>query len=143
MLIKLTDIVSDGLHGLILCTFFFITEAEIDASVLKWDRGKGHICPCCPEETRQRGEHRQCLKKHLPGKLGPEEKVPPRNITARRITGHFSGKNLFQFESSGNGLIRRWIKSTVSAAGKDRSKSMSGAVSQGHTCKKATQHSPK
>ena len=40
MLIKLTDIVSDGLHGLILCTFFFITEAEIDASGLD-GLGKG------------------------------------------------------------------------------------------------------
>ena len=42
MLIKLTDIVSDGLHGLILCTFFFITEAEIDASGLD-GLGKGGL----------------------------------------------------------------------------------------------------
>ena len=76
MLIKLTDIVSDGLHGLILCTFFFITEAEIDASGLD-GLGKGILHPARkPDRGRDSGNAGENIC--LTG--GPEgKKVPPGN----------------------------------------------------------------
>ena len=79
MLIKLTDIVSDGLHGLILCTFFFVTEAEIDASGLD-GLGKGVLHPARkPDRRRDSGNAGEniCLVS------GPEGKKSRQGITAQ------------------------------------------------------------
>ena len=79
MLIKLTDIVSDGLHGLILCTFFFITEAEIDASGLD-GLGKGVLHPARkPDRGRDSGNAGEniCLVSC------PERKKSRQGITAQ------------------------------------------------------------
>ena len=79
MLIKLTDIVSDGLHGLILCTFFFITEAEIDASGLD-GLGKGVLHPA---RKPDRGRDSCNTGENICLTGGPEGKKSRQGITAQ------------------------------------------------------------
>ena len=79
MLIKLTDIVSDGFHGLILCTFFFVAEAEIDAAGF-YRMGKGILHPARkPDRGRDSGNAGEniCLVS------GPEGKKSRQGITAQ------------------------------------------------------------
>ena len=79
MLIKLTEVVADGLHGLISGTFFFVAEAEINAAGF-YRMGKGILHPVRkPDRWRDSGNAGENIC--LTG--GPEGKKSRQGITAQ------------------------------------------------------------